>query len=578
MKKSNNVKLIFFLSIFISILLGRGTNCIAATSMKLEGYVYGERVLRVENRDPDDGLFADELDYQNKTLFEEEGNEIVKPDFTGKKYRVRYSWLHSVSNSIKKINHDKSVTYLTISKENTAKIMEKYLVGLKLARENIGTFVMTGDDVGNGQVSFWIWQKGNENKEVLPGKPRSRDAFSKITGYTLPNYTYDEALKSEGKMKEFINQFDKFDKEIWLAMQEIHAAHDKKTGKGSCKDSSGELYNININDNYKKKFQYNKTEINNYSAYYSLDREGLSSEKEKTYLRRCWAAKAVADEKGYPNVSTSNSLYVGIEDSYKVKMSYTKDQIWLYKQVYYNNTSGNNKTVKIDDVELGELSEKEKDILMIEWANMMSKGEHTSFYNKNLIHGSTGGETFSGATNLDYSKKDVQNAKNIIDGIYTVDTESAFENLKNASDNYRDTTSNYEYDSSDYIKAGSEDEHKDDPDKDTVFNQPEKNPATAGGVEDTINDADNFVKSGNLTFVDEKELQSFSQNMYGILLAIGVVIAVIIGTILGIKLMIAPIEERVEAKKLLVPYVVGCIVVFGAFGTWKLIVTIMQGL
>ena len=66
--------------------------------------------------------------------------------------------------------------------------------------------------------------------------------------------------------------------------------------------------------------------------------------------------------------------------------------------------------------------------------------------------------------------------------------------------------------------------------------------------------------------------------MYGILLAIGVVIAVIIGTILGVKLMVAPIEERVEAKKLLVPYVVGCIVVFGAFGTWKLIVTIMQGL
>ena len=147
------------MSIFISILLGRGANCIAATSMKLEGYVYGERVLRVENRDPDDGLFADELDYQNKTLFEKEGNE---------------------------------------------------------------------------------------NKEVLPGKTRSRDAFSKITGYTLPNYTYDEALKSEEKMKEFTNQFDKFDKEIWLAMQEIHAAHDYKTGKGSCKDSDGELYNINI--------------------------------------------------------------------------------------------------------------------------------------------------------------------------------------------------------------------------------------------------------------------------------------------------------------------------------------------
>ena len=123
------------------------------------------------------------------------------------------------------------------------------------------------------------------------------------------------------------------------------------------------------------------------------------------------------------------------------------------------------------------------------------------------------------------------------------------------------------------------DESKEDPDKSTIFKQPKRiEIASVGGVEDAINDADEFVGLESKPVVNKGILENFSQNMYGILLTIGIVIAVIIGTVLGIKLMIAPIGERVEAKKLLVPYVVGCIVVFGAFGTWKLIVTIMQEL
>ena len=48
------------------------------------------------------------------------------------------------------------------------------------------------------------------------------------------------------------------------------------------------------------------------------------------------------------------------------------------------------------------------------------------------------------------------------------------------------------------------------------------------------------------------------------------------GAILGIKLMISGIDEKAEVKKLLIPYVVGCIIIFGGFGIWKLVVTILQ--
>ena len=118
-----------------------------------------------------------------------------------------------------------------------------------------------------------------------------------------------------------------------------------------------------------------------------------------------------------------------------------------------------------------------------------------------------------------------------------------------------------------------------DPDKDTVYSQPKRVSKEKGkaATDDVVNDADNFINDPNsASYIKTEELQDFSQNIYSILVGIGIVIAVIIGAIIGVKLMFAPLEERAEAKKLLIPYVVGCVLVFGAFGIWKLIITILQ--
>ena len=98
-------------------------------------------------------------------------------------------------------------------------------------------------------------------------------------------------------------------------------------------------------------------------------------------------------------------------------------------------------------------------------------------------------------------------------------------------------------------------------------------------LEDMTSDADKFLNSGNTpssTFL--ASLQNFSKTIYNIMLTIGIFLAVIIGGIIGIKLMVSSASEKAEAKKLLVPYVVGCVVVFGGFGIWKLVVTILQGI
>lgn len=98
-------------------------------------------------------------------------------------------------------------------------------------------------------------------------------------------------------------------------------------------------------------------------------------------------------------------------------------------------------------------------------------------------------------------------------------------------------------------------------------------------LEDMTSDADKFLNSGNApssTF--SASLQNFSKTIYNIMLTIGIFLAVIIGGIIGIKLMVSSASEKAEVKKLLVPYVVGCVVVFGGFGIWKLVVTILQGI
>ena len=52
------------------------------------------------------------------------------------------------------------------------------------------------------------------------------------------------------------------------------------------------------------------------------------------------------------------------------------------------------------------------------------------------------------------------------------------------------------------------------------------------------------------------------------------VLGILIGAILGIKFMIGSVEEKAEIKAALVPFIIGCVVVFGAFGIWKIVVTI----
>ena len=60
------------------------------------------------------------------------------------------------------------------------------------------------------------------------------------------------------------------------------------------------------------------------------------------------------------------------------------------------------------------------------------------------------------------------------------------------------------------------------------------------------------------------EVQSFGENIMGVIQVAAVVIAVVILMVLGIKYMMGSAEEKAEYKKTMIPYIVGAILVFAA--------------
>jgi len=97
---------------------------------------------------------------------------------------------------------------------------------------------------------------------------------------------------------------------------------------------------------------------------------------------------------------------------------------------------------------------------------------------------------------------------------------------------------------------------------------------------DVFNTGDSWLNTGineadKGTTMNTKTMKKALDQLYNILLAVGTGVAVIVGAILGIQFMAAGIDKRVQVKESLFPYMISCVVVFGALGIWKLVVMIL---
>lgn len=76
----------------------------------------------------------------------------------------------------------------------------------------------------------------------------------------------------------------------------------------------------------------------------------------------------------------------------------------------------------------------------------------------------------------------------------------------------------------------------------------------------------------------QDEVTNISNQIIGIITTIGVVVAVIVLLVLGIKYMMGSASEKAEYKKTMIPYLVGAILIFGASAITKVVVSLGEGL
>ena len=113
-----------------------------------------------------------------------------------------------------------------------------------------------------------------------------------------------------------------------------------------------------------------------------------------------------------------------------------------------------------------------------------------------------------------------------------------------------------------------------------IYKQPSKearDDTYEDGLEQSMTDADKFIEDGSNDKIDDlSNFQKQFGDIYNIVLQIGVGLAVIVGIVLGVKFILSSVEGKAEVKKMLITYVVSCVVIFGSFGIWKIVVTILQ--
>ncbi len=99
-------------------------------------------------------------------------------------------------------------------------------------------------------------------------------------------------------------------------------------------------------------------------------------------------------------------------------------------------------------------------------------------------------------------------------------------------------------------------------------------------LDDIISSGQNFLEAGNSDtheYVNQDSLKKASDNIYKTFFIVGFILTAIIGSILSIQFIISGVEGKAKIKESLVPYIIGCIVIFGAFGIWKISINIFKG-
>ena len=122
-----------------------------------------------------------------------------------------------------------------------------------------------------------------------------------------------------------------------------------------------------------------------------------------------------------------------------------------------------------------------------------------------------------------------------------------------------------------------------------ISNKPNQGPSTgvlgssdasaSHTLGEIASEAKGFLGKGTVAIpFNEGNLKGASDTLFNILLGLAMAAVVIIGVYLGVKFMISTVEDKAKVKEALIPYIAGCVVVFGAFTIWKLALLLLENI
>lgn len=96
----------------------------------------------------------------------------------------------------------------------------------------------------------------------------------------------------------------------------------------------------------------------------------------------------------------------------------------------------------------------------------------------------------------------------------------------------------------------------------------------------TVSNADSASIVDELTSgggsADTTGIQGVGTNIVSIITTIGIIVAVVVLLILGIKYMMGSASEKAEYKKTMIPYLVGAVLIFGASAIAKAVIAMSE--
>lgn len=86
----------------------------------------------------------------------------------------------------------------------------------------------------------------------------------------------------------------------------------------------------------------------------------------------------------------------------------------------------------------------------------------------------------------------------------------------------------------------------------------------------SIDSAQDFTNNGKSNIINYQNLYNVTSFLYSVAMTIGIIIAIIVGMVLGIRIIFGSIDERADSKHLLVPYLIIVTMLALAFTIWKI--------